>query len=161
MEKIDRILIHHDTDKTKWFVWEAHTTILYNRPTDDAKSFGDRESATLYAYELAIKNNLTKYDTGVLGFEYLSKDEIILSLRRELDEYIKSPYCSQCGACGEDGCCSGSICKKNICLYGETYLKEYEYNKKLLDELYESFPDKEKLKKIFTSVYDKIYGVTK
>lgn len=153
---VDRILIHFDNNN-KWWVWEANSSIWYSDPTDSAKSFDDRESAALYAHELAVKNGLTEYNTGVLGIEYLSKDEIILSLKEQLD----SPYCPQCNACGEDGCCSGSRCKKNTCLYGDSYALEYEYNKEMASRLYESFPDKEELEKIFTVVYDKFYGARK
>jgi len=32
-------------------------------------------------------------------------------------------YCTTCGACGVDGCCSPDMCK---CLYGDEYKRDYK-----------------------------------
>lgn len=37
-------------------------------------------------------------------------------------------YCPACGACGEEGCCSGCNCKKLACFYGETYRRDYLFH---------------------------------
>jgi len=43
-------------------------------------------------------------------------------------EERNSPYCEECGACGDSGCCPPNRCK---CLYGEVYKEDY---RDLLDE---------------------------
>ena len=60
---------------------------------------------------------------------------------KDLEKF--SPYCPECSACGEDGCCSALMCKmtKN-CRYPKTYLVELKFGysmnewvqKNLLDE---------------------------
>lgn len=83
---------------------------------------------------------------------------------------IESPYCSDCGACGEAECCSPFMClrksvsKNKECMYGETYLKEvkmyYYLGQKLYDLILEK-GDLENIKivnKIYDELFDKIYG---
>ena len=48
--------------------------------------------------------------------------------KQEALEEIMEYYCSICGACGEEGCCSPDKCK---CMYGEHYTLSY---KELLEE---------------------------
>jgi hypothetical protein len=70
-----------------------------------------------------------------------------------------SPYCKECGSCGEDGCCSALKCaynnmvKKSTGLYCEHNFKELEFSYKLSDALYEKYEDKEIFDKIFNEVY--------
>lgn len=45
-------------------------------------------------------------------------------------------YCPACGACGEDGCCSGCNCKKMTCFYGETYRRDYLFNDDLTTNMF-------------------------
>ena len=49
-----------------------------------------------------------------------------------------SPYCKLCNSCGEDGCCSHLNCfraliKSPKCKYGETYLADANFVKKIYD----------------------------
>lgn len=59
-----------------------------------------------------------------------SKEELEELLDKDIPEE-DSPYCKDCGACGEDGCCSPLKCisklvNKNTCMYGNGYLKDIE-----------------------------------
>ena len=54
-----------------------------------------------------------------------------------------TPYCELCESCGEDGCCSHINCFRALvnandkCKYGETYVREAIFNKKLATLTYE------------------------
>jgi len=74
-----------------------------------------------------------------------------------------SPYCSVCGACGEEGCCSALVCSQEDGDYCETYLKElrfgYAVNKQLHNELYNKLSKElqEEWDKIWNEAYDNIF----
>lgn len=59
-----------------------------------------------------------------------SKEE----LEELLEKYIpeeESPYCKDCGACGEEGCCSPLKCFSKLiendrCMYGKYYLRDFQ-----------------------------------
>lgn len=46
------------------------------------------------------------------------RDDLVTWLSEEIDPI----YCKSCGACGESGCCTPSLCN---CLYGDQYKVEY------------------------------------
>lgn len=57
-----------------------------------------------------------------------SKEELEELLGKDIPEE-DSPYCKDCRACGEEGCCSPLMCfsklvEKNTCMYGKDYLKD-------------------------------------
>ena len=57
-----------------------------------------------------------------------SKEELEELLDKDIPEE-DSPYCKECGSCGESGCCSPLMCfskliKKDTCMNGEGYLKD-------------------------------------
>ena len=57
------------------------------------------------------------------------------------NESTESPYCPECEACGEEGCCSGAKCIKNAankCLYADNYALAYRYNKAVADKLFDA-----------------------
>ena len=78
----------------------------------------------------------------------------------EADLMYKSHYCPTCDSCGEDGCCSGSKCKGNVCLYGKHYAREYEYNKELANVLYDKLLslDEKIAKNAQSIVFDKYFS---
>ncbi len=67
------------------------------------------------------------------GLSVEMADEAIQILNSTLESlyYPVDVYCPACGACGEDGCCGGELCRKMECHYGETYRKEYTFNKRV------------------------------
>ena len=153
MSADNRILVHQHTDG-KWYVWHASCSMNYHEPPKDAWSSNEEDDAWEYARKEA--NDCTILEGGV---EKLSDSEIIEALRDEI-EILKDPtYCPGCGACGEELCCSGSMCKKNQCHYGETYAKDYEYNRKVADRLYEvaAIHDKLQASRIVDGTYKEVY----
>jgi hypothetical protein len=71
----------------------------------------------------------------------------------------ESPYCSECSACGEDGCCSALKCAynnmviKSTGLYCEDYFKDIEF----AYEMFKAYYDESKDKEMFDTIYDKVY----
>jgi hypothetical protein len=71
-----------------------------------------------------------------------------------------SPYCPVCSGCGEDGCCSASICKMDpdgsFC---STYYRDlkfgYKMDKWFHNNIYEKLD--ETLKKEYDEMWDKTY----
>ena len=153
----DRILVYKKDENSNWKVWEAYKHQDFSDAPDDSREFYNREEAMIYAYELALKNNLLNCEIGQHGIEELNSDEIIRSLRMDIEIYKNPAYCPACEACGEEGCCSGANCKKNQCLYGEGYRKEFLYLRDLSNVLYnlakELNPDR--LEEEWVKVYDR------
>jgi len=59
-----------------------------------------------------------------------SKEELEELLSKDISEE-DSPYCKNCGACGDEGCCSPLKCfsklvNKDTCMYGKGYLLDIE-----------------------------------
>jgi|GEM_PF-2945874 hypothetical protein len=91
-------------------------------------------------------------------------------MTNEEDLDIESPYCGDCGACGETECCSPFIClrksvsKNKDCMYGETHLKEIELYYKLGLRLYDLILEKGNennvkiVNEIYNELHKKIYG---
>lgn len=57
-----------------------------------------------------------------------------------------NPYCPVCSGCGEDGCCSATICQQSEDgSYCQTYLKDlklsYRMYKWTMNNLYERLPE--------------------
>jgi len=91
-------------------------------------------------------------------------------MTNEEDLDIESPYCGDCGACGETDCCSPFIClrksisKNKDCEYGEIHLREiklyYELGKKLYDLILEkgNIENVRVINKIYDDLFKEIYG---
>lgn len=76
----------------------------------------------------SIAEDIVKEYVGNFKWEsdhYWLKDAIAKAIKAERDK-TESSYCSVCGACGEDGCCSPDCCK---------YIKHYDNSyQELLNE---------------------------
>jgi hypothetical protein len=97
-------------------------------------------------------------------------DEAIRVLESSLESlyYPSNVYCPACGACGEDGCCTGAMCKKLACHYGESYRRDYLFNEaisnvahNLMEEIKEGKHETIHIPEIFDQrwheAWDKIY----
>jgi hypothetical protein len=76
------------------------------------------------------------------------------------DDY--SPYCSVCGGCGEEGCCSPLTCKQSDRGdYCSTYLDDLQFGYRMYRDLMRLLKDDEKYKQhvdeLFNKNYDLIY----
>ncbi len=79
---------------------------------------------------------------------------------REENSY--SPYCPECSACGEEGCCSALLCKMSENGdYCQGYLKDLKYGYSVHNELLEMLGDdpiyKEKVDEILDRNFDRFY----
>ena len=43
-----------------------------------------------------------------------------------INDELYSPYCDDCGSCGEEGCCPPDMCKTVKCMYPDSNLKSYK-----------------------------------
>lgn len=143
MSADNRLIIFENN--SKWYVWEGSCSFDYFEPPTDSKVFNSEEEATKYASDEYSKMSICEG-----GIQRLTSAEIINGMREEIDMLRNPGYCPACGACGIEGCCSGAKC-----LYGDYYSNEYAYYKEMAQELYEEFPDKDKLKEIFEKILDK------
>lgn len=99
------------------------------------------------------------------GVQRLTNTEMVEALRQEVDMLRNPVYCPECEACGENGCCSGAMCKKNAnnkCLYGDSYALDYQYNKEVADKLFDvlNVYDSVLAGQIMGETYNKIYNST-
>jgi hypothetical protein len=83
----------------------------------------------------------------------------------ENEEENYDPYCKVCGGCGEDGCCSASICKQDPNgEYCKSYLLELKFGygmyKFLLDLVCDDPKYKDQIDEKWDSFYDQIFGET-
>lgn len=146
MSADNRLIIFENN--SKFYVWEGSCSFDYFEPPANAKVFNSEEEATKYASDEYSKMSICEG-----GIQRLTSAEIIQGMRQEIDMLRNPGYCPACGACGEEGCCSGAKC-----LYGDYYSNEYAYYKEMTEELYEEFPDKDKLEKIFERVWNKHFN---
>jgi len=153
MSADNRIIIAYNSKSGRYHLWEGSMSMNYFDVTGGSLEFLHEEDA----FKKACEMSKDSYYEG--GIQTLTKDEIILGLREELDMVKNPSYCSECGACGEDGCCSGAMCKHNKCLHGEHYSRDYSYNKDMANELFKELKnrDEKKLDEIFNTVYDRHY----
>ena len=95
-----------------------------------------------------------------------SKDELIELLGKDIPEE-DSPYCKDCTACGEEGCCSPLMCfsklvQKDTCMYGKGYLLDIELALKFTEWVFE-YVDKNDVLTVkdanrkYRELIDKIY----
>jgi hypothetical protein len=71
----------------------------------------------------------------------------------DLENY--SPYCEECTACGESGCCSVYMCTMgDKCDYKQTYLRELKEAYSLMEEFYKHIY--EKLPEDLKAEFDKL-----
>lgn len=155
MSADNRILVHQHTDYM-WYVWHASCSEEYSGPPNGTTAvFNEEDEVWEWARKEA--DNCTILEGGV---QLLTKLEQISALRREIEEFKNPVYCSECSACGEDPCCSGAMCKRNQCLYGERYSKDYRYNTHLVNRLYEvaSKHDLKLTEAIQSATFDEVYN---
>lgn len=76
-----------------------------------------------------------------------------------------SPYCKECGGCGEEGCCSPMMCTQSPNgEYCQTYLRDLQFgyimNKFFVENIYEHLSEelKAKIDQAYDEIYDKVYG---
>lgn len=77
-----------------------------------------------------------KCETPEEIIKFVESINFLFDLTIEIDEY--NPYCELCGGCGEDGCCSHINCfraliKNPKCKFGETYIQDSSYTKKITE----------------------------
>ena len=72
-----------------------------------------------------------------------------------------NPYCKDCTACGEEGCCSAMMCKHTKDgKYCEGYLLDLKFAYLMYQDTYDMIKPKKKLKEIWDKNYDLIYKST-
>ena len=88
-----------------------------------------------------------------------------------LEEEFESPYCKNCGSCGNEGCCPPTMCTfEKDCKYKETYLQDLEFGYLMYQELSEMIYNKcekrnqdyddffmDEYGRIFDKNYEKVY----
>ena len=102
------------------------------------------------------------------GFVNWYLDEAIRILDKTIPRlyFDVDVYCAECGACGEEGCCSGAHCRKLQCDYGKTYKRDYLFNSDLSNKLFQLIEKsehstpllKETAKQIWDEVWDEFYS---
>lgn len=149
MSADNRLIIFEEN--SKWYVWHGSCSIDYFEPSAGASCFDTEEEAYKYAVEQVEEMSICEG-----GIQRLTNTEIVRGMREEIDRLRNPNYCPACGACGEEGCCSGAKC-----LYGDYYNNEYLYNREMADCLYEEFPDKDRLREIFERIWNKYFPISK
>lgn len=76
----------------------------------------------------------------------------------EKDKEDYSPYCPDCEACGEEGCCSPLNCRHTAeGHYCKSYLKDLHFAYLMHDDLYNLVCNDEKYKEKIKEIWDKNY----
>jgi hypothetical protein len=71
-----------------------------------------------------------------------------------------SPYCPDCGACGEDGCCSALFCKQTQTgHYCKGYLRDLQFGYAMHKEMWDLIPNDTETQKKLDEIYDKNYDI--
>ncbi len=69
-----------------------------------------------------------------------------------------NPYCSICGSCGEDGCCSATTCKQDPNgKYCNTYLKELKFGYIMYHKLMKLIDDDPKYDNSIGEIWNKTW----
>jgi hypothetical protein len=75
-------------------------------------------------------------------------------------EAYDSPYCSACGGCGEEGCCSPLICKQSGSGdYCSTYLDDLQFGYRMYRDLMKLLDDDENYKQQLDELFEKNYNI--
>lgn len=75
-------------------------------------------------------------------------------------EEVYSPYCSECGGCGEEGCCSPLMCKQSLKGdYCQTYLRDLKFGYRMYQELMHLVGEDQKYKQQIDELWDKNYSI--
>jgi hypothetical protein len=72
-----------------------------------------------------------------------------------------SPYCKECGGCGEDGCCSAAACTQRGGDYCDTYLRDlklgYVMNRWFIENVHPHIS--EELKNLYDTKWSDTYDI--
>jgi hypothetical protein len=80
----------------------------------------------------------------------------------EYNENTYLPYCKECDACGEEGCCSALVCKQSEKGdYCKGYLRDLRFGYQMYRDLMEIVSEdpkyKEQIDKIWDENYERFY----
>jgi hypothetical protein len=71
-----------------------------------------------------------------------------------------SPYCPDCGGCGEEGCCSALCCKHTSTgHYCKTYLRDLRFTYAMYQNIQKLIPEDEETQKEFDRIWDENYDI--
>lgn len=72
-----------------------------------------------------------------------------------------SPYCSDCEACGEEGCCSPLMCKQSEKGdYCEKYLRDLKFGYRMYNDIMKLLEGDEKYKEQIDEIWERNYDKT-
>ena len=118
---------------------DSHPAILYVRldPNQDDEFLREGQEVKFFingfpAYEIITNSEDPKYfEETEIAFLYVEPElnpGLLLSDPIESEEDTYSPYCPDCEACGESGCCSPLMCNHTENgRYCKGYLKELQF----------------------------------
>jgi hypothetical protein len=71
-----------------------------------------------------------------------------------------SPYCPDCDACGEEGCCSATKCKHTETgHYCAGYLNDLQFGYTMYRDVYKLIPEDEETQKEFKRIWEENYNI--
>jgi hypothetical protein len=78
----------------------------------------------------------------------------------EEDEENYSPYCPDCEACGEEGCCSALCCKHTETgHYCRGYLRDLKFGYAMYKDVYKLIPEDEKTQAEFDRIWNENFEI--
>lgn len=113
-----------------------------------------------------IKAEETKHSHSIPDWHKIAAAKIyatwlVTASDSETDENRNSPYCTVCGSCGEDGCCSALSCQQHPDGdYCQTYLKELQFGYKMYRQLHELVSEDERYKDQIDKMWNEEYDLT-
>lgn len=115
------------------------TDLGFINPMNNMWAIGNIDNSIIYIIEGQIciyKSIIRRCETTEEVIKFVESINFLFGLTIEINEY--NPYCKLCGGCGEDGCCSHVMCfnqliKNPKCKYGETYVLDARYAKKIAE----------------------------
>lgn len=93
------------------------------------------------------------------------KDGIIYSgySFKDAKKYLEedySPYCPVCSGCGEEGCCSATLCEQSPDgLYCKWYLRDLKFGYRMYNDIMDLISNDEETQKKFNEIWEKNYNI--